>query len=106
MNYSDQDIERMQQYKRIHLKKDEMQLPLDKQLEALQKRVRNKWIQLIVNVLAVLFFGYSYYFDITQLGNTLLYILIAVFIINTILIFYQKSQLKELDEYLRSQWKS
>lgn len=103
MKYSDEDVERFQRYKRIHLNKEELELPLDQQLEALQKRKRNKWIQLAVNVLAVLFFGYSYYFDITQLGDIFLYILIAVFIINTILIFYQKRQIGELDEYIRFQ---
>lgn len=103
MKYSDEDVDRFQRYKRIHLKKEESEQPLDKQLNALDKRKRNKWIQLVVNLLAILFFGYSYYFDITRLGNTFLYILIAVFIINTILIFYQKSQINELETYIRWQ---
>ncbi len=103
MTYSEEDLERFRRYKRIHLKHDEMEAPLDKQLESLQKRERNKWIQLAVNVLALLFFGYSYYFDITQLSNTFLYILIAVFIVNTVLIFYQKRQILELKNYIQSE---
>jgi undecaprenyl pyrophosphate phosphatase UppP len=103
MKYSDEDVERLQRYKRIHLKKEELEQPLDQQLDALQKRNRNKWIQLIVNMLAIIFFGYSYYFDITQLGNTFLYILVAVFVINMVLIFYQKKQIRELQDYFRWQ---
>ena len=103
MKYNTEDVERFERYKRIHLRNNEMELPLDQQLEALQKRKRNKWIQMVVNLLAILFFGYSYYFDITQLGNTFLYILIAVFVINTVLIFYQRKQILELERYLNDQ---
>lgn len=103
MNYSEEDLERFDRYKRIHLKHEEIEQPLDQQLQALQKRDRNKWIQLLVNILAILFFGYSYYYDITQLSNTFLYVLVAVFIINTMLIFYQKKQISELKEYVQSE---
>lgn len=103
MNYSKEDLERIERYKRIHLKHEELEQPLDQQLRALQKRDRNKWIQLLVNMLAILFFGYSYYFDITRLSNTFLYVLIAVFIINTVLIFYQKKQINVLKEHVQSE---
>jgi hypothetical protein len=72
-------------------------------VDALQKKKRNKWIQLAVNIAAILFFGYSFYFDITQLGQTFFIIIFAVFVINVGLIFYQKNQIDELLEYL--QWK-
>ncbi|PAU93362.1 hypothetical protein CK503_11530 [Aliifodinibius salipaludis] len=95
--------ERLQSYLTIHLKKDELSLPESEQLDALQKKKRNKWIQLAVNIAAILFFGYSFYFDITQLGQTFFYIIFAVFTINMGLIFYQKNQIDELLEFL--QWK-
>jgi undecaprenyl pyrophosphate phosphatase UppP len=103
MNYSEEDLERFERYKRIHLKHEEIEQPVDQQLQALQKRDRNKWIQLLVNILAIIFFGYSYYFDITRLSNTFLYVLVVVFIINTVLIFYQKKQINALREYLQSE---
>lgn len=85
---------------RIHLKNKYLDAPLDKKIDRLKKRKRSRWIMLAVNIAAILFFGYSFYFDITQLSNTLLYILFAVFIINVILIFYQTTQLKKLIRYL------
>lgn len=94
---------RLQSYLNIHLKKDKQSLPVSGKIEALHKRDRNKWIQLIVNIAAILFFGYSFYFDITQLSQTFFIIILAVFFINIALIFYQKNQIQELIDYLR--WK-
>lgn len=95
--------DKLQSYLKIHLKKDELSLSDSEQVEALHKRKRNKWIQLAINIAAILFFGYSFYFDITQLGQTFFFIIFAVFAINVGLIFYQKNQLDELLAYL--QWK-
>lgn len=95
--------EKLQSYLNIHLKKDERSLPASGKIDALNKKKRNKWIQLAVNFAAILFFGYSFYFKITQLGQTFFIIIFAIFIINVGLIFYQKNQIDELIEYL--QWK-
>jgi Tfp pilus assembly protein PilO len=103
-DFTDPDAqERLQSYLNIHLKKDELDLDPGGQLEALNKKRRNKWIQLVVNVAAIIFFGYSFYYDITQLGETFFYIIVGVFLVNVGLIFYQKNQLDELEQYL--QWK-
>lgn len=98
-----EERERLQSYLKIHLNKDELSLAPRGQIEALQKKDRNKWIQLIINVAAILFFGYSFLYDITQLGETFFYIIFAVFLVNVGLIFYQKNQIQELIEYLK--WK-
>ncbi len=103
-DFTDPDKQnRLQSYLKIHLKKDELSLSAGEQVEALHKKKRNKWIQLAVNIIAILFFGYSFYFEITQLSSIFFYIIFAVFIINVGLIFYQKNQLDELVAYL--QWK-
>ena len=85
---------------RIHLKKKQFEAPLKTKIELLKKRKRSRWWMLAINIVAILFFAYSFYFDITQLSNTLLYVLFAVFVINVILIFYQTKQLKQLIGYL------
>lgn len=95
--------DRLQSYLNIHLKKDEISLPTRQKIEALYKRKRNKWIQFAINIAAILFFGYSFYFKITDLSQTFFLIIFAVFVINIGLIFYQKSQIEELVDYL--QWK-
>ncbi|SHE78190.1 hypothetical protein SAMN05443144_103168 [Fodinibius roseus] len=99
----DREQQRMQSYINIHLKNEKQTLPIEEQIEELYKKDRNKWIMLAVNVAALLIFGYSFYFDITELSQTVFLIIIAIFGINVGLIFYQKKQLKELVEYLT--WK-
>ncbi len=93
----------LQSYLKIHLKKDELSLPVKGQIDALHKKKRNKWIQFAINIAAILFFGYSFYFQITDLSQTFFFIIFAVFVINVGLIFYQKKQIEELVGYL--QWK-
>ncbi len=103
-DFSDSETQdKLQSYLKIHIKKDELSLSDSEKIEALHKKKRNKWIQLVVNIAAILFFGYSFYFDITQLGQTFFIVIFAVFAINMGLIFYQKNQIDDLLAYL--QWK-
>lgn len=100
--YSEADKERLESYLNIHLKKDELDLPVDRKLEALDKRDRNKWLQMAVNLAAMIFFGYSFYYDITQLSNTIFWAIAAVFAVNVGLIFWQKRQIRELRAWLEA----
>ncbi|MCW9707778.1 hypothetical protein [Fodinibius salsisoli] len=95
--------ERLQSYLNIHLKKDKQSLPVEEQVEELHKKNRKKWIMLAVNIAAILIFGYSFYYDITQLGQTFFIIILVVFGVNVGLIFYQRKQINELIDYLM--WK-
>lgn len=104
VNYTDpEEQERLEAYLNVHLKSEYHSESPSVQIEELNKRIRNKWIQLAVNVAAILFFGYSFYFDITQLSQTFMMVIVAVFGINVGLIFFQKKQINELIGYL--QWK-
>lgn len=104
VDYTDPtEQERLETYLSVHLKKEFHSEPPSVQIEELNKRIRNKWIQLAVNVAAILFFGYSFYFDITQLSQTFMIVIVAVFGINVGLIFFQKKQIDELVDFL--QWK-
>jgi len=94
---------RLQSYLNIHLKKDKQSLSVEEQIEELHKRDRNKWIQFGVNLAAVIFFGYSFYFNLTQLSQTIYIIIVVVCALNVGLIFYQKNQIHELIDYLK--WK-
>ncbi len=101
--YSDQEKNRFKALLKVHLKQKEKSEPIDEQIRLVEKKKRNKWWMLAVNVAAILFFGYSFLFNITQLGDTLLYVLLIVFVVNVGLIFYQQKQLGELAQFLR--WK-
>lgn len=101
--YEKEKREQLESYLRIHLKQEELELSELDQLKALKKRARAKNWHLVFNFAAVLFFGYSFYYDITQLSDTFLSIIMVIFGINVALIFYQKKQLGELVDYVS--WK-
>lgn len=103
MAYTPEDKERLDSYLNIHLKKQQRNLPAWQKIEALQKRERNMWFRLLLNVVIILLFGYSYYYGITSLGVTILIILLVVFLANVAMIFYQKKQIRELIQYLSHQ---
>lgn len=100
--YSEEQKRKLESYLNIHLKKDQREWSPERQIAALKKRDRNKWIHLVVNVAAIILFGYSFYYDITELSHTFFQIIVAVFVINIGLIFYQKKQIGNLIEYLGS----
>lgn len=102
-SFTEKEEQRLEAYLNIHLKKNELDLSVPEQITALQKRDRNKWWHVLINVIAVLLFTYSFYFNLTQLSDTLLAILLIVFVINVLLIFYQKKQIRDLISYLK--WK-
>lgn len=102
-DYDSRDQERYQSYLKIHLKNEQLDLPLAGKIKALEKRDRSKWWHLLINFAAILFFGYSFYYNITQLGETFFIIIMVVFAVNVGLILYQKKQINELIDYLH--WK-
>lgn len=96
-----EDQERLQSYLRVHLKDDELSLTDDEQINILKKKNRKQNWFLVINIAAILFFGYSFFYNITQLGDTFLYILFGVFVLNVALIYFQKKQLTKLIDYLQ-----
>ena len=103
MSLSEQEQQRLEKRIEVLLRGEDDNLSRDQKIEALQKRGKKMWTYLLINFAAVLFFGYSFYFDITQLSDTVLKILGVVFVINTLLIFYQKSQISKAIAYLQKE---
>ncbi len=99
MTYSSEDLNRLKSYEKVHLKGEDDNLEPSEKINLLHKKDRNKWYMLIFNVLAILFFGYSFYFDITNLSDTIFIILVVVFTINVGLIYLQRKQISELIEF-------
>jgi hypothetical protein len=101
--FNKKDINRFSSLLRVHLRSDQQDMPVEDQIEALEKRGRARRWHLLINIAAIMFFGYSFYFDITQLSQTFFVIIVVVFAINVGLILYQKKQIRELVAYL--QWR-
>jgi magnesium-transporting ATPase (P-type) len=72
-------------------------------IEILIKRGKRFYLMIFVNILALIFFSYSFLNDITQISDFVYYALGAVFVMNISLIFYQRKQLNRTLEYLRNQ---
>ena len=102
MAFTSDDLKRFRSYEKVHLKGVDENLSSSEKIELLQKKDRNKWYMLIFNVLAILFFSYSFYYDITNLSDTIFTVLLVVFTINVGLIFLQKKQISELIDYYHS----
>lgn len=102
MNWSEEERQRIASYERVHLKKDQLDLPPDKKMQAVQQREKRLWLMLGFNLLAVFFFGYSYFYNITRLSDTILIILALVFLVNIGMVFYQKKQVDHIKTYLNS----
>ncbi|MEX1010768.1 MAG: hypothetical protein WDZ29_01775 [Balneolaceae bacterium] len=96
-----EDIERMESYENVHLRGAKEGISREEKIGLLEKRDRNKWYMLLFNVLAILFFSYSWANELSELSDTIFLILLVVFSINVGLIFLQKKQIRELMEYYR-----
>lgn len=101
MSYSSEGLNRIKSYEKVHLKGEDDDLSPDEKIQILKRKDRNKWYLLLFNIFAILFFGYSFYFDITNLNDTVFIILIVVFTVNVGLIFLQKKQISELIDFYR-----
>lgn len=99
MQYSAEDEKKYGNYIHIHLRK-KADLPDRDKIPALEKKLRSKWIQLILNVVIILFFGAAYLYEFTTVSDTLFYVLCAVFAINMALLLAQQRQIKETITYL------
>lgn len=85
---------------RAHVRGAHPDMNDDEKLLGLKQRF--KWLALMLwlNIALVLIYGYTFAQGITQLSNTVFFLILGAFIINVLLIFYQRSQLKKAIDYL------
>lgn len=101
MSISERDEERLETYLRVHLrsKKD---LPDKEKIPELEKKLRNKYVQFIVNVVIIVLFIYAFFNDLTTFGDWFFYLIFGVFALNILLLTVQRHQLNELIEYVKN----
>jgi hypothetical protein len=85
---------------RAHVRGAHPEMSDDEKLLGLKRRF--KWLALMLwlNIALVLIYGYTFAQGITQLSTNVFFLILGAFIINVLLIFYQRSQLKKAIEYL------
>jgi len=94
-----QEHEKYAFYERVHLRKLPDSASVAEKTENLEKRDRNKVLQIIFNILAILFFAYSWYANINTFQDWVYIILMIIFAVNVMLILYQRKQIHELQKY-------
>jgi hypothetical protein len=99
MNYSADEEARMQSYAKVHLR-SKTDLPHEDKIIELNKRLKTKWIQLVINVAIIVVFGYMFLRGYTTFSDIFYYVLFGLFFINVVLIFLQRRQINELISYL------
>lgn len=96
---------RMRTFIDVQLGKKAGEMTPGQQHAALQRKFRRLMLMMGVNLAVVLFFSYSFYFDITRLGSTWFSLIIVFFSVNVLLLAYQWTQLKQALSWLEQQEK-
>ncbi|MCG2589178.1 hypothetical protein [Rhodohalobacter sulfatireducens] len=92
--------ERFEVYERVHLRKHEDLADEDK-IDKLKNKHRSKWIQIIFNVVVITGLAYGYLVGYRPFPEWVYYILAFIFVLNVVLLYWQKNQIEELASYLK-----
>lgn len=84
----------------LHIGKNYTEVSKDDQISILLKKRNRYWIMIAANLFALLFFSYSFITGITQISEFVYYILGVVFVLNLLLILYQRKQIQSTLHYL------
>lgn len=93
------DKERFEMYERVHLRSD-ADLPDKEKISKLAKKHRSKWIQIIFNVVVISVLAYTYFAGYRPFAEWVYYVLAFIFVLNVVLLYWQKNQIEELSAYL------
>lgn len=99
MSYSSSEEEKFDAYLNVHLR-SKQDLPDEEKIPELEKKLRNKFIQFVVNIIIIVLFIYAFFNDLTTFGDWFFYLIFVVFAINILLLAVQRRQINELIEYI------
>lgn len=85
----------------LHLGKNFADIAKNDQIDILNKKRKRYWIMIAANLFALIFFSYSFIAGITEINEYIYYILGVVFVLNLLLIFYQRKQIGIAIDFLR-----
>ena len=97
---------RMRAFIEVQLGKDALKLAPKQQKAGLEQKFRRLMLMMGVNIAVVVFFSYSFYYDITRLGSTWFSFIVVFFLVNVLLLSYQWRQLKQALAWLDSHIKT
>jgi hypothetical protein len=94
------DKDRYEMYERVHLRTD-ADLPDEEKISRLVNKHRSKWIQIIFNVVVITGLGYAYFAGYRPFADWVYYLLSFIFVLNIVLLYWQKNQIEDLSAYLK-----
>lgn len=87
----------------LHAGKNFTDFDVPSQIGLLIQKRKRYWFMIAVNLFALTFFTYSFIGGITQLNSVVYYALGTVFVLNVLLIFYQRGQISRAVSWLEEQ---
>lgn len=96
----DEGRELVERMVRVHVRGANPDMSDDEKLLGLKQR--HKWLRLmlVLNVFLVAIYAYSFFSGITTLGYTVFYLILGAFVVNVLLILYQRGQIGKAIAYL------
>lgn len=94
------DQDKIERYHRVYLRTLSADASIKEKKEALLKKQRRVRLTLLLNVAAVLLFGYSFIAGISNLSQNVMIAIGILFLVNLGLMSMQLNQIKEFFEYL------
>jgi len=98
---SNVDEKRIEAFIQLQLGKNYTELSSSEKINRLQMKFKRMLLLMVVNLGIVIFFGYSFYFEITQLSQTVFNIIIIFFLLNVFFLGLQWKKLKEAIHWLQ-----
>ena len=92
--------ERFEMYEKVHLRKHE-DLPDEEKIDKLESKHRSKWLQIIFNVVVITGLTYGYLVGYRPFAEWVYYLLGFIFVLNVVLLYWQKNQIEQLAGYLK-----
>lgn len=87
-------------YERVHLRTD-ADLSDEEKISKLVNKHRSKWLQIIFNVVVITGLGYAYFAGYRPFVDWVYYLLAFIFVLNIVLLYWQKNQIEDLSAYLK-----
>jgi len=96
----DEEQEFVERMVRVHVRNAHPEMTDDDKLIGFLQRRKWLTLMLVVNLVIVAGYSYSFYADITTMSITLFYVVLVAFALNVLLLVYQRRQLARAIAYL------
>lgn len=102
MTFRNEDITRIETVLDYHAGKDRHDRSEHELLQILRNRKNRFFYITVINILALVFFGYWFFSGITELPTWIFWVLAVVFVLNLTSVAWQRKQIDDAINYVES----